>query len=472
MALAFYSFLVGPWLAGLFFGYCWRSGSREHDRYINASFLSSVALLGGSFLYNVIRSVGASEELIFIIFIGIAFISVVAIFGALRTQPHCPSIYSVIAMTFAATPLVLAAYQSGSSPLSSWDSLNHWAKYAKYFLDETVSLEELFFIHRHPLMQSMLLATPSVESCCDPLNVTSVWRGVGPFLLGISCHVAAFGVGLRVSGSIVFSALFAYSVCTIPLLENHSGLYGYADYTLSVLLFTAFSFLMMQLQKKSTGGVIGAASLILAAGLFKSYAVLYFVKTVLVLLLLKERTRRVLYFLVCLILFAIGIAIYASNSWVFLIPGSSSLAFNADSGLLKIFGRKIYVFDVQAEDVAASLYWTFFKNKSFSIILLAAAAVSVAGGALTSRGNRDAVCSKFLRIFLCIGFLEYLLFLTTSYGATTAGVGVDTLGSRILLPLVIIVPLVLLFEARDNNAGLFGNLPRGEYRKKVRNLRC
>ena len=344
--------------------------------------------------------------------------------------------------------------QAAISPVSGWDALGLWTSWGELFLRFELSPEGFrgksradgfsfpFSHRRHPPTIYHLSAFTGFA-----LEGAVSFRG---WLISSSftwlCGAAmVWGGAVALSASRVIAAFAVYGYCSLPLLENHAILVGYADPWIAVVaaasgVFIALAFVF----RKATFWILGV--LFAVTPLLLRSQVLYTLALAVPLtgILVAQKNFKLLILLFIGAICVVGLAFL--NGFDITLAGQRMALLNGER-LEAVFGGRVFVFEPYAStQILINEAWRFLVNQSFStIMLLALFGFLVMVSTMDSLGDSRRQALIFLlasAALLVLGFIFPQL--STDYSERFAAIGADKGHSRFLLP---VGPLVILASA-------------------------
>ena len=142
-----------------------------------------------------------------------------------------------------------------SVPAFGWDVFDQWAPAAGDYLTSDVAQASQWtwenYRSAHPATISALIAIAETDKqfLADITSAKLLWH--------IACSITLILVFLHthiIGNNLVVSSLITFAASTIPLLENHAAIYGYAEIYLGLILISA-SLMLIHIAKKKTAAL-------------------------------------------------------------------------------------------------------------------------------------------------------------------------------------------------------------------------
>ena len=364
---------------------------------------------------------------------------------------------------FALLVLLIAStsYIALNAPVQGWDVTDHWAGMAKSFIYHTLSLWEAPFEVRylHPPTWSYLIAHAHwVAEEIVGLSFNPFW--IAPLMLmSISLACTVWGWSRLCGGTIFESVSLTYFALSIPIVEVHSKVVGYADLPLGIAY--ALSAVALALSVSGYGLKFFVISLVLAVLVLslKNTGFIYSLSLFGMLLLValprifKITSRG---FLVVLLTFLVlpFLLVLVIPNFIIEIFGFN-LGYSLDANSIYVGGRALVMRYTSAYELGLNLITAYVINQSYSVLLAAAVLASLY---LLHRGRNWTFEKKSAAILFAASTWAFLVNAAsqfTQYGFVHATPGSDTGLSRfsmtIFLPLIflLIAALSLLKEERQ-----------------------
>ena len=333
--------------------------------------------------------------------------------------------------------VVLFAVTWGSVPIFGWDSLSYWVSSATPLIEaltgerpfKEITISSLAFTHRHGPTLPLLNAWLGWLNSHHGLSTTSVHFGPHLAYL-IACLI--FACWLRATNERVHALLAAGTFLSMPLVENHTIIYGYAE------LWIIWS-------------CLGALASFVA---FDESNNRNFLTLFLICLVALILFKNVGWIIAALIGYsAIGHLAFnqqqapasTKKPWVFVIITTVSFTITASllaifSGSdVQIFGKTLIVEMQSFSEIFRSLFHALVVNSSFFLIGIFCVGLFLYRTVTLVRLTNEEMPDVFF-IFCCVFACSLLIFYAFfPYGLKYALPGSDTSGSRILLLLIAVI---------------------------------
>jgi len=339
-----------------------------------------------------------------------------------------------VSMTGAAILLFIGAaiYQHLLLPIQGWDVIDFWGRYAHWTLMEPDSLPQSTKPHPVTIVLVQAWSAWCAQAIGAPYMMLVPW-----LFMTIILGTGLYGYSLWASQSRFFSLLLLYCFLTLPLLENHTLIAGYAELFLTATCVTSVIWLQLSLSKNSmVYAAIGLSTAPLAlfiknTGLFYCAVLifpyitilLYSRSRVLFLSLATAVVAAIFYFSISgfsIDYFGLGLSLYTDGgTWVLHAAGwGMPVVYN---GLIDVIRNEIY---------------SLFFNMSFGITALLGIFIFL-----------------FLRKISELKFIFFIIFIILlmlmasqfffDYGFKHAVPTHDTGNSRLSLPLIAVLFLLI-----------------------------
>ncbi len=357
------------------------------------------------------------------------------------------SVASLVICLAIALLVLIAFYQHLWLPAFGWDPMDYWLVISKNFIEnDTVdTVLKSPFVHersqyRHPITVSLLAAFSGYYSS----QTTSHVGLFLPWLIAwISLVLILFGFLLHISGNRLLSMSGAYIAASIPLLENHALIGGYAEIWLTASMLVAAIFVATGFIRSSPThiafGVIAALSIVWIKNTGAAYCAC--VLAALVFTYLKAALKSKIWLVLAGAL-ALALAMYWLE--VDFELGGLRVAILTEPSLTLVFAG--YTMPLEVQDpglVARNFLHAFIKNQSFSLMVPLLLVAVVLHARLSWVKQKDEQFSNSAALFLLSAFfLTFLmLFLAQLFlerGFIYAVPGRDTGNSRFSIPGVLL----------------------------------
>lgn len=347
--------------------------------------------------------------------------------------------------------------QVSISPLSSWDALDLWASYAEWILRYELDTEGFrgatrfsdgafpWSHPRHPptvyyisaFSGFMMQGADSIRGWLVPW--TFIWL-CGAMVL--------WGFVQSVSGAGVLSALAVYLYFTVPILENHSLMLGYAEPWTCVAVIAATAVLSLAIYRRSASFLLAGLLLSLLPITLKNVGIMYTASLLLpfLIILTIRRYPRSLAVLTASAL-AAGAYIIRSGFDIQLAKNRYALLIGGDADRLILGGYQRPVDTLPVVDLLINSGWALLINQTFSIVILLGVlggwAIAQQKSGLTSKAISGLCYLMLVAASILIAFALPQL-LSTDYAELYASPGSDLGNSRFIMS---IGPVLLMMTA-------------------------
>ena len=329
------------------------------------------------------------------------------------------------------------------APLSAWDSIDFWARYASEFANHAVSGHRLTFSYdeRHPLTLSAAMGVAAVPSKSgDLINLWALpWAGVlfslCATLFGL-CRLIALS-----NGSALTVILF---VVSMPLLENHIHLPFYSEFVVSSLLLNSVASLALFLKYKENPFLWLAISSLLLLSVVRNTSLFYCLVACVPLLVVgliqqfvpsvkKSVSKH----------FAGIIATFVVI--VLVVVAFPEVEQKGGSIVMRYASKELTLIVPSAGAFFSVIFEAYVYNISFSVAPLMALTFCITLAWRFVSGVRSSDEVMYWYVLLCIvaGVSGMALSLMTDYGLRFASPGSDTGFSRFSMPIWVLTGLAL-----------------------------
>lgn len=358
--------------------------------------------------------------------------------------------------------LVNVAY----SPVSAWDALGFWTTWAKHFLvfDSTSwvvdgasrALGDSYpDVHdRHPMTLIYVAAFNAfvTETLLSTKGWLLPWTYV--WFCGLSCTVGIVKLSSRTWTPTVVAA---YLYLSLPLLENHAILVGYAEPWVASCVVASAAVIAAGIAHSSNSLVALGVSVAATPLLLKNTGILYFAALIAPLAynFLRARWRKIhtfLFFTLTTLL-----AYFLQQGFLIEVMGTRYGIVHDKSSVI-FFGG--WVFELQIfplSKVAFNQFVALFVNQTFSVVFLymcLASAIFFRGRASNSQCS-DLMAARYL-ILVVVALLVVFLIpqLITDYSNLYAVPHADTGNSRFLLAAgsLLVLTIGFILNPKTRNA--------------------
>ena len=357
--------------------------------------------------------------------------------------------------------LVSVAY----SPVSGWDTLGLWTTWAKNFavFDSTSWVvngasrdfgDSYPSVHgRHPMTLIYVAAFSAFVS--EGLSSVKGWLLPWTYiwLCGLGCVVGMVKLSSRGWTSTVIAA---YLYLSMPLLENHAILVGYADPWVATCVVASAAVL--------AAGIFHSCHILMMVGilfaatplLLKNTGVLYSVALAAPLAyhFLRERWRKMYTFFIFLLAALLALFMWQGGTIEFM-----GTRYGIDHGENSIifFGGWAFEFQIYPLwEVAINQFFAFFVNQSFSVAFAGLCLIGALffGGGFPGPPHSDLLAARYI-VLVAVALLLFFSLpqLVTHYSHHYAVPSSDVGNSRFLLAvgslLVLTTGFILNPKSRD-----------------------
>mgnify|MGYP000081721840 CR=1 FL=1 len=334
--------------------------------------------------------------------------------------------------------------QVAINPLTSWDGLGLWTTWGEWFLHFDLDPEGArgrtraeygSFPWKHPRHPPTVYHLSAFSGYA--LTQTELLRGwLVPWSFIWLCGAAAVWGCVRACCTSRWMPAFAVvAYCSLPLLENHAILVGYADFWVAIVVTIAAAILAVALMTGNVGfWVVGLLCAVTPVGM-KNTGILYSAALILPLLVIFGAGAMPRVFL------ALSAALIAAACWFYLVGFDLNLAgrrfalIRGDDAQVLFGGYKMAFEPYPLVDILRNEVWAFLVHQSFSIVaLLLAVAIATSflrGNALPAPHRRALLYLSSVAVALILAFM--LPQFITRYAERFAEPGSDLGGSRFLL---------------------------------------
>ena len=339
-------------------------------------------------------------------------------------------------------------YQVALAPVASWDSLTFWASYAHDYIwfDEMRSAGETFQgTHaRHPLTVVYLAAFAghAANQGVSHVGTLAPW-----WFVWVSGAMAVTGAVFAISRRYWLACLAAYAYCSLPLLENHATLVGYADLWVSVNVTIVAALFAVGLSRAGRGYLVLGVLLSFAPLALKNTGVLYSIGLLLpvFIVFLRARFPRLLIFFMIFSAFA-GVWFFSQGFELSIAGKRYALAWG-EGGQIAFGGYTLPLSLYPLDNVLYNHLWAFFVNQSFTMAVGIGFCSAV--WLIAQRGKIKLNVSMPLQFLLGSAVSLTVIFmipqLATSYAEKFAVPSSDIGMSRFLLGVAPILIITLAF---------------------------
>jgi len=334
-----------------------------------------------------------------------------------------------------ATLLFYSVFHHSLLPLHAWDALDLWGPQAAEIIE--LQDHEQVFENRyyHPQTLSIILAWSAYASA-----LVSTATGQWPWLLStLSIAFIVFGYSRWYEQSRLISALTAYMVTTVPLLENHSYLVGYGEVFVSTALIGSCVLIDTAIQNQRIFlGLIGcflAFSIVSLKNVGPFYFAIILSSYFLILAFSKSRAFGFL-----LIALAGSLILYVFHVGISFQLITQRFSVNPDEEKIIFAGKLLTIISVETSHIFKILVTALFYNNSFGILPHIFVVTTIFS--LSHRSLR-VQRSPFFLLVIILGVCGITGSLYTDYGFQHAVPDNDTGNSRFMLPIMMLSALLV-----------------------------
>jgi hypothetical protein len=383
--------------------------------YFIGYFICALSIYGTYILTN-----SLSGSLIFYVLLFLTVIGLIFTWLRLRNnsvqpiQPMQPLSWSykgllLLVFIFIALHLTFSIYELINHPQPPWDAWTTWTYRAKiwFFNNELSSFTDA----RHWLNSSQLniytisaYNYPSVVSLIQlwPVLVYGQWSdslALFPGLLaGVALCFALYGQVQSSGGSVLLSTIAVYLLISMPLLDAHMAMPGYADIWMSGFVGLGLISLLQWLQNRTLIPLLlGLGLLIMALFIKREGSVWLVVGIVFIIMQLLSWKLIISAIALC------GIAVFSGHS-LLTIPGIGMAGFS--DGIFYIPGIGTFMF--QPRNVSAAVFNNLFVYDNWHLLYVFLAALFLITLFSNTYQARKAFISLFVLVAAVIGTIFYL----------------------------------------------------------------
>lgn len=170
--------------------------------------------------------------------------------------------------------IAFVSHESLSRPLSAWDAINYWAPHSEAILQSQLNNLSGYspdIYHRHPDAIKIIGAYSTLTQELSPKAVSV--RNAPWLMLYLGIILFTAGICLRLTQSTILALSSSILVASLPIIESHTALAGYADIWLAsgVLICAGMTILAIHAQRVEL--LITAALLSIALMFIKSFGI-------------------------------------------------------------------------------------------------------------------------------------------------------------------------------------------------------
>lgn len=354
-----------------------------------------------------------------------------------------------VSLALLAALIVISSLGYVANPANSWDGLSWWLpESAKLINSQSPSAYIEQYDNRHPNLLIVLRAwTASSLGILAQAYIPSATN----FYLHLIYASLIFTYSLKYTRSATLSSITTAIGISVPLLENHAHLVGYAELSMCVLFFIGFCSALLYFERRDIASFLVSASAFTLLCFTRNTGFLYVAASGLALLLSLLVFRRM--YLSIILLAVSSLAIF-----FILLPLLSNdydyehciLAFNPSDGILCIAGRNELIgqnsFSLMVENIMHS--WIVKQSFGTSLILIAACVGSALLGNPQDRAYNRVyifwVINSFIIVSLML-FASQALDYIFHHSIPTR----DTSFSRSFIPILSLIPILFVTALRN-----------------------
>lgn len=335
--------------------------------------------------------------------------------------------FDFLTISYVSILLFFWTYTTNESPAFGWDNLQHWSRVAidGLKLYGVTPVQPLNGSSTHPYTVGYTGSLPAATG--------SIYGGRNLYFLiwslaALSIALIVFGNARRIGVSLQVATVLALIGLTLPLVENHITIVGYAE--LFVMCFSmgaTFTAVSAFEERRPRLFWLTGLSLIYLS-LTKNVSYIYALTILAAILLHRALLAHRLSLLVgCITLFFIA-----------LIIAIGAISYS-DSGFVSIGNRQVSIAEIDVYQIFQNEIRSKFFNQSFSV-LVSCFLIAIAYWKKYGYGNGSQIF-----LFSFSGFWLFLIVSQfTDYGMKHATPGSDTGNSRFFVQ---VVGLLLLYAA-------------------------
>lgn len=326
----------------------------------------------------------------------------------------------------------VALFFHWSLPASGWDTLSFWADVSGRFLEHIASQSVNPFTtwgHRHPHTLAMLAAWSGWVTEVLVARPSGYWPWLGAWLgSGLIVYGFAQNIGMHRTQSLTLMVI----LLSIPLVENHQLIGGYAELHVGHGLLAAGSLIAIGLARENHSLIFSGVILSLSIIFLKNTGIVYAAIPIFSYLAIFSMARGTRVIFVILFFITTAVALISTIEFPIL---SNILHISWESARVYIAGRELEFADVNWLAVSGNMIFSQLKNQSFSMMFLCFI--------LCFSGARKDEALLFIQLCVGVGLAALIASQFTTYGFQYATPWRDTGNSRFSLPVMMLVPLSL-----------------------------
>lgn len=352
-----------------------------------------------------------------------------------------------------------------SQPAVGWDSLDWYLETSVRLLGEwgreggasfTLAQADEASHERHGALVPVIFASP-IGLVRDEVAFAGLLRFLLPlgfYLLWYKLLADAFELK-----SVYAAVVAAIASVGSPLLENHLALFGYSDPWVSLLILGASVHGLTFLKSKSYSEFVGFVFFCALLPFARNSGFVYACICILAFMLALFAGQRDSFKMIVMFLtIAAMAAIVATVTLLFISEGQGIVFVNDTNVVVFLLGRKLeFIFQDFPRPLFTIFVTAVLKNASFTLGFLSVP-VGFVVWSIAPKHSFLRQASLFGLSGCASLMIFYLIFAASDYGANVSMPGMDTGGSRVLLPLYIFefvlfgVAIAGLRGCKDNQA--------------------
>ena len=341
-----------------------------------------------------------------------------------------PDLITISLVFFIGSIIFISLIHHLYTPLQSWDALQYWAPRA--LAEMEVADAEGGKVH--PRLIALFLAWNNLTQDGSP----QLFQFISWFMLWISYALLVHGFSLNVGCSRNVALLLTLISLSVPLIENHANRPGYAELALGYVLsaavvLTAIGFAAKRAAVLCAGLAMSSLLLVLKnTGLF--YLTCLWTAALWALLYYYSKQLLLVMFI---LLLPLGYILY-SDGFVFVAAGQV-LEWTPWLDYGKVAGRKLELANTPISALFENQLHAWVINQSFSVLFVGVATVTLMW---MTFGHFRGPATDFILLCILLGLGGIVLAQLTEYGLRYAIPTHDTSGTRLAIPIFMLVPLM------------------------------
>lgn len=333
-------------------------------------------------------------------------------------------------------------YMLANLPVLGWDVVDHWGLVAKLFVEHSTGGDTAPFYYHfyHPKTLSFILGWSSWVAYHYGSEVHFLWAtpSVG---YGLSFLLIVGGFAFNQTRDHRASIAICLLASTIPLVENHILIAGYAEIPLGLVMVAATVTAVIAINERSLTLIMASVVLPIISIFLKGAGPVYLLAPLLALLavwLMRIKFREQLaFFGSCL-----AGAIYIAREGCILQISGHALGYDAELGAFLLPGRQpMELFFPSVSDLLSNLFHSRILKSSFSLSSLIGILAFIE--VIRTRKNKSAPTLQIIFFTFCLLLVEQLISQFTYYGFRFATPDNDTGFSRFSLPAFMLIPVLV-----------------------------